>query len=84
MRQAITTKYLSPTNFRGARVKATSSAGSITLDWAHEYNAEKNHWKAAIYLQEKMGWGEKNTLYGGSLPDGKGYVFVQVPRKAVA
>ena len=32
-RQAIVTKYLGPTKSRGSRVKATASAGSITLAW---------------------------------------------------
>jgi ribosome-binding protein aMBF1 (putative translation factor) len=31
MRQAIKTKYLGPSNVRGARVKASSDAGSVTL-----------------------------------------------------
>ena len=29
--QAIEMQYLGPTNFRGARIKATAQAGSITI-----------------------------------------------------
>jgi hypothetical protein len=31
--QAIITKYLSATNHRGARVKASAQAGSLTVGW---------------------------------------------------
>jgi hypothetical protein len=39
MRQAITTKYIGPTNNHGARIKAQASAGSVTnagfhVNWA--------------------------------------------------
>ncbi len=33
IRQAIVTKYLGPTDHRGARVKATSYAATITVSW---------------------------------------------------
>lgn len=84
MRQAIQTKYLAPTNHRGARIKAAASGGSVTIPWAYEFDSEHNHWKAAIYLMDKMGWDKFNTLRGGRLPSGD-FVFVQVPiRKKVA
>lgn len=31
MKQAIVTKFLGPTNYRGSRVKATCQAGSVTI-----------------------------------------------------
>lgn len=31
MRQAISTKYIGPTNYRSARVKASCEAGSVTV-----------------------------------------------------
>ena len=73
MRQAILTKYFSPTNFKGARVKAKAAAGEITLDWDHALNVEKNHERAAKRLVEKLDW--KVDTYGGQLFDGN-YVFV--------
>lgn len=72
--QAITTRYLGPTNHRGARVKATCQAGSITIPWDHAWNADKNHAMACAALQAKLGWREKRI--GGALPDGRGYAFV--------
>lgn len=74
-RQAITTKYLGPTNARGSRVKATAAAGSVTLEWDDALNVEENHTLAAEALMARMGW--KATLYRGGLPGG-GYCFVQV------
>ena len=41
--QAITTKYLCPTNFHGARIKAKCERGSITLSWPDELNSEAAH-----------------------------------------
>lgn len=74
MRQAIVTKYLGPTNFRGSRVKATCDAGSITLGWDHSLNSEDNHTRAAQALADKLGW--KGTMIGGGLPAGNGNAYV--------
>jgi hypothetical protein len=73
MRQAIKTKYLGPSNVRGARVKASSDAGSVTLPWNHALGIEDNHAAAAKVLAEKWGWGGR--WFGGGLP-GSGYAFV--------
>lgn len=75
MRQAIVTKYLGPTNYKGGRVKATAAAGSVTVGWDHALNSEKNHAAAARAFCEKKGW--TGELVGGGLGDG-GYVFVFV------
>jgi hypothetical protein len=75
--QAIETKYLPATNFKGSRVKAWCEAGSVTLNWAHELNVEPNHRRAAEALRAKYGW--TGPFYGklvsGALPK-RGYVFV--------
>lgn len=52
-RQAITTKYLGPTNNRGARVKATAEAGSIVVSWDHALDSFENHARAAHMFAEK-------------------------------
>lgn len=79
--QAITTKFLGPTNFRGSRVKATCQAGSLTVSWDHALDSEANHDVAARMLAEKLGWVAPHygRLVGGGLPDGRGncYVFVK-------
>lgn len=41
--QAIISKYVSPTNYRGARVKASCERGSITLSWPDELSGEAVH-----------------------------------------
>lgn len=71
--QAITTKYLGPTNARGSRIKASSESGhSVTASYDHALNPVENHARAAIMLCEKLGW--KGDLVPGGTKDG--YVFV--------
>ena len=71
--QAIQTKYLSPTNVRESRVKATCEAKSITVSWDHRLNPEDNHRAAAIDLILQLGW--HGHWVQGELP-GSGYAFV--------
>ena len=81
MRQAITTKYLGPTNSRGSRVKATCQAGSVTVSWDHALSSEQNHTAAAEALASKLGWiGDDSDwrLVGGGLPSGGGNVYLVV------
>ena len=80
VRQAIVTKYLGATNYRGSRVKATAYAGSVTVCWDHALEVSENHAKAAQALASKWGWDKFNDFAGGSLPDDKGYAFVAIPR----
>lgn len=70
----ITTKYLGPTNSRGARIKATCQAGSITIPYAYEGGIGACHAKAAQALIKKLDlkWGDKFTV--GS--DNDGYYFI--------
>lgn len=77
MRQAIETKWLGPTNFRGARVKASAQAGSITIPWDHAKDVEDNHKAAARALAAKWGW--EGCYVGGAKADDTGYCFVLVP-----
>lgn len=80
MFQAITTKYLGPTNVRGSRVKAACDAGSITLDWNDALHRDQNHSAAAKALAERYKW---NGFYvGGSISHlGGAYAFVNVTHK---
>lgn len=83
--QAIVTKYLGATNRRGARVKATCSGGSVTLDWDDALPRDGNHRAAAMALARRMGWiGNHRTarpeapeFVMGGLPNSDGRVFVQ-------
>lgn len=48
--QAIISKYVSPTNYRGARVKASCERGSITLSWPDELSGEACH----VWAKEQL------------------------------
>jgi hypothetical protein len=74
--QAITTKFIGPTNYRGSRIKAKAAAGSLTVSYSHALNAEQNHAAAAKALSDKLGWSEYGTWHQGGLPDNRGYCFV--------
>lgn len=92
MFQAIVTKYFGPTNHRGARVKASAQAGSLTIPWDHALNSDQNHENAAVALAKKYGWLNPRTydggtflprLHGGGMPDGRGNVFVLIEERMV-
>lgn len=79
MRQAIETKYLGPSNHRGARVVAKAYAGRVAIPWSYELDTDENHLKAATALANKYGWlnrGER--LIGGGNAAGTGNVYVIV------
>jgi len=71
--QAIQTKYLCPTDTKGARIKATCAAGSLTIPYPHELSGQAVHRKAAEALAAKLNW--HTPLLGGQLPD-HSHVFV--------
>lgn len=77
MYQAITTKYLGPSNVRGSRVKARAEAGSVTLSWDHGLSNAENHKAAAVALCKKFKWigGHCGRLHGGGKADGFVFVF---------
>jgi len=77
MRQAISTKFLGPTDSRGARVKAACEAGSLTAPWDYSLGIEANHAHAARDLAMKLGWA--GHWYGGGL-SGAGFVFVMAAK----
>ena len=71
--QAIQTRYLAPTNTRGARIKAWAAAGSITIGYPYELSSQACHRKAAEALAAKFQW--ESELLGGQLENGD-YAFV--------
>lgn len=78
LRQAIVTKYLGPTDSRGARVKASAEAGSVSVPWDYELDAADNHIAAAEKYAQKYGW--DGAWFGGGTKDG--YVFVNAVEQA--
>ncbi len=76
--QAITTRYLGPTDHRGSRVKATAQAGSITVGLDYALGQDENHHAAAEALAKRYGW-ETDGWASGVGADGR-FVFVRVPK----
>lgn len=75
--QTIQTKYLSPGNVRGARIKASTSGAkskSLTIGYDHRLGFEANHVKAAAALARSLGW--SGEYAAGALPNG--FVFVLI------
>lgn len=57
--QAIVTKYLPATNTKGARIKASCEAGSVTISYPHEaQRGVEAHATAMRALAAKLGWRE--------------------------
>lgn len=71
--QAITTRFLGPTNHRGPRVKARSYAASIVVPWDYGLNPFDNHRATALALAAKLNW--SGPWVGGALHSGD-YAFV--------
>jgi hypothetical protein len=75
--QAIETRYLGPTNFRGARVKALCEAGRVVVAWDDGLDVAGNHDVAARVLIKKLGWNDgRGRWVRGGLPKSRGYVYV--------
>ena len=71
--QSIQTRYLGPTNHRGARIVATTPGGHrLTRPWDYALSGENNDRLAAEALAAKLGW--PTIKAGGSTKDG--YVWV--------
>lgn len=84
---AIHTKYIGPSNTKGARVKATIRRDNKTL-WAvivpfdHALNCEERHALAARALLRKHAPAllEESISCAGSTLDNLGYVFTVYPQ----
>jgi hypothetical protein len=63
--QAITTRVLPPSNFRGPRIVAECSAHRRVYDYDHKLDSDGNHDAAANRLFKELGWAEKHTLAHG-------------------
>jgi len=77
--KAIRTKYLPPTDRRGARIVASDSDGNrVVIGYPHELDGVECHQKAADALCAKLNW--TGTLYaGGDGPRGWVFVFAHDP-----
>lgn len=65
----IVTHYLSPTDYRGARIVATSASGErLTAAWDHATSATENHERAAAALADRVWDGNAECFGSGELP----------------
>ena len=69
----ISPKYISPTNTKGSRIRATCEAKSIIVNWDYDLCIEQNHRQAAKKLTHVLGWNVE--LSSGCLKNGN-YVHV--------
>lgn len=73
--KAIQTKFIGPSETRGARVKAWIKGNTATVSWDHGLETVDNHGAAARALVVKLKW--SGRLVGGTLPDeSMAWVFV--------
>lgn len=76
--QAIETKYLGPTNTRGARIKASAQAGSVTIPFEYGTGIDGAHDLALIALVTKWEWW--GVWARGGKADGTGNVYVRISK----
>lgn len=68
----IKTSYVSPTNTKGAKIKATFNGKSVSVPYNYALNSEERHEEAAIAFADKHGL---NMKLGAIGTHGKGYFF---------
>ena len=71
--QAIRTKFIAPTNNRGARIAAYWDGGKITVPYDHLLGETANSLEAARALATRLQW-DYGTWYGGNI--GREFVWV--------
>jgi hypothetical protein len=87
---SIVTRFLGPTNSRGARIAAQVSdygsdmerysrengkPGRLIVAWDHGFCVEENHKRAAMALAQRLEW--SGRWYGDDAPGSAGYVFTR-------
>lgn len=87
-RQAIVTRYLAPTNVKGARIVAECERGKVIIDYPHEFSGVECHIAAVSHLLAKFRkedgetgkWGTVEEWVVGGLPrrSKDAYCFVLV------
>lgn len=81
MRQAITTKFLGPTDHKPSRIVVRADAGRMIVSWDHNLDVAANHTAAAEAFARKLGWLDRCKIFGGGLhkSNPEAYAFVLVP-----
>lgn len=76
--QALSTRYLGPTDHRGARVKVSAERGSVVVPWDDALDTAANHCRAALRALERWEWSGR-WVGGSSTSNPRGFIFVCVP-----
>jgi hypothetical protein len=78
----IRTKYLGPTDTRGARIKAWSGETSVTIPYPYELSTEDAHTEAASKLADILhGFDEERIEYAvARSTQDDGYCYYRVER----
>ena len=79
--QAIRTKYICPTNFKGARIQAKAEAGTRYFSYDHSLSVEFNHIKAAKLFAEEFKWNYGEYIGGQFAND---YYWTMADRKGMS
>ena len=74
--EAIKTRFLGPTDTKGARIKASWSKGNLTIPYPYEMDRQGGHQQAARLLFSRD-FGGNIVFATGHLPDGT-YVHVMI------
>lgn len=73
--QAITTKYVGPSNTKPGRIIATTASGlRLSVNYPHDLTTDDAHRMVAQKLADKYGWTGK--MVAGGLKNGFAFVFV--------
>ena len=75
--QAICTKYIGPSNTRGARIKAYSESGlSVTVPYNHAMSGQAVHFAAVIeFCAQNPVWGPAGLYRAGAIKSGYAWVY---------
>lgn len=62
----IKTKYIGPTNTRGARIKASANGFTVTVSYRYDLSHEKRHFEAvkALVAKHELEWDISSMGYG--------------------
>lgn len=69
-RQAITVRFLPPSDHNGDRYKAFCNAGSLTVDRDYSLEANEQIALTAKLLIKKLGWQDHGNWSGGVIKNG--------------
>lgn len=81
MAQALITKFVGPTNTKGARIQVKGWINAAYYAWDHALSVEENHAVAVGHYvyelnKERAGDYQWSIISGGSMPDSSGYAFI--------